>query len=294
MYLTNPLKAFIFIPMILLRVSLLFSVLFIATFTTPFAQTTMDSREPYSPVNMESRFGIDFDSYYFVAENKFFAFRPGFYYGLPGKRHVMGITIPVVHSIFSGDFAGFENTTGIGDIKFSYIGVPYVSKDALGLQKVSVFLDATAPTGNEQLGRGAGAWVFKPGVVFTYRPDPSFYVFPQVNFQFSSARLNSLGGGDGVPDLEDPDSEDKLKVLSISLPGTFVIDDWEGWISLNPEYIKSFEEDTYFLFLRLDLGKMIGQRTSAALNITKFIAGQPRLETMFRFRINLFLDNQNR
>ncbi len=280
--------------MILYRVSTLVLFFCFTVCAKLLAQTAIESHQPYSPVNMESRVSIDLDSYYFVAENKFFAFRPGFHYGLPGKRHVMGISIPVVHSIFSGDFAGFENTTGIGDIKFSYIGVPFESKDALGLQKVSVFFDASAPTGNEQLGRGAGAWIFKPGVVFTYRPNPSFYVFPQVNFQFSSARLNSLGGGDGVPDLEDPDSEEKLNVLSISLPATFVLDEWAGWISLNPEYIQSFEEDTYFLFLRLDLGKMIGDRTSAALNITKFIAGQPRLETMFRFRINFFLNNQNR
>ncbi|MBL7844380.1 MAG: transporter [Cyclobacteriaceae bacterium] len=275
----------------LLLLSLFSNLLFMAGLR---AQTAMDSREPYNPVNMESRLGIDFDSYYFVAENKFFAFRPGFYYGLPGKRHLMGITFPVVHSIFSSDFAGFENTTGIGDIKFTYIGVPIQKKDALGLQRISTFMEVTAPTGNEQLGRGTGAWVFKPGVVFTYRLDPAFYLFPQINFQFSSARLNSLGGGDGVPDPEDQDKEDKLQVLSINIPATFVLDEWSGWISLNPEYIQSFAEDAYFIFLRLDLGKMIGERTSAALNITKFIAGQPRLETMFKVRVNFFLDNQRR
>lgn len=258
------------------------------------AQNAIDSREPYNPVNMQSRLNLDFDSYYFVAENRFFAFRPGFYYGVPGKRHLMGITFPVVHSIFSGDFAGFENTTGIGDVKFTYIGVPVETKDALGLQRISTFLEVTAPTGNEILGRGTGAWVFKPGVAFSFRPDAAFHIFPQINFQFSSARLNSLGGGDGVPDLEDPSLNDKLKVISLSVPATFVVDDWAGWISLHPEYIHTFVEDTYFLFLRFDLGKMIGERTAASLNITKFIAGQPRLETMFRVRFSYFLDNQNR
>ncbi|MBX2945343.1 MAG: hypothetical protein KF725_05880 [Cyclobacteriaceae bacterium] len=266
----------------------------LALFVGSNAQSAMDSREPYNPANMESRLNIDFDSYYFVAENRFFAFRPGFYYGLPGKRHLMGITFPIVHSIFSGDFAGFENTTGIGDVKFTYMGVPIETKDALGLQKVSTFLEVTAPTGNEILGRGTGAWVFKPGVIFSFRPDAAFHIFPQVNFQFSSARLNSLGGGDGVPDLEDPSFNDKLKVISLSMPATFVVDDWAGWVSLHPEYIHTFVEDTYFLFLRFDLGKMIGDRTAASLNITKFIAGQPRLETMFRVRVSYFLNNQNR
>jgi len=258
------------------------------------SQSNVDRLKPFDPVNMESRINIDFDSYYFVAENKFFSFRPGFFYSIPNKRHLMGISIPVVHSIFSGDFAGFENTTGIGDFKFTYIGVPYLSKDALGLQRISLFMEVTAPTGNEQLGRGVGDWVYKPGVMFSYRPDMVFHLYPQVNFQFSTANLNSLGGGDGVPDLEDPDNEDKLKVIMFSIPATLSVDALDGWLTLHPEYIHSFSEDTYFLFLRMDLGKMIGDRTAASINITKFIAGQPRLETMFRFRVSFFLTNQNR
>lgn len=255
------------------------------------AQTGLDDFKPFDPVNTESRVGLDLDTYYFVAENKFYALRPGYYYSIPNKRHVMGLTIPLVHSIFSGDFAGFENTTGIGDIKFSYLGVPYLSKDALGLQRITTYLEVTAPTGNERLGRGTGAWVYKPGIVFTYRPDVAFYLFPQINFQFSTANLNSLGGGDGVPDLIDPDQEGKLKVVTFSLPGTFAIDTWEGWITLTPEYIHTFQEETYFLFLKMELGKMIGNRTSASVQINRFIAGQPRLETHFRVRLNFFLQN---
>lgn len=274
------------LPCLIAFVSLLFS-------TVLNAQSVMDTREPYNPVNMESRINLDFDSYYFVASNQFYAFRPGFYYGLKG-RHLMGITFPLVHSIFSNDFAGFENTTGIGDVKFTYIGVPLANNNTSGLYRISTVLEVTAPTGNEVLGRGTGAWVFKPGVVFSYRPDAAFHIFPQVNFQFSSARLNSLGGGDGVPDLEDPSLNDKLKVINMSVPATLVVDDWTGWITLTPEFIYTFVEDTYFLFLRFDIGKMLGDRTSASLNITKFIAGQPRLETMIRVRVNFFLDNQNR
>lgn len=258
-----------------------------------FAQTDIDRLEPYHPALMDSRFTLDLDSYYFVAENKFYSFKPGFVYGL-GKRHAMGIAVPVVHSIFSGDFAGFENTTGIGDMKFYYHGVAYQSKDPLGLQRITATFEATAPTGNARLGRGTGAWVYKPGIVVAIRPDEAFHLFPSLNFQISSARLNSLGGGDGVPDLDNPDLNDQLKVISMSLPATFVLDSWSGWVSLHPEYIRTFVEDTYFLFLRLDLGKMIGTNTSASLQITKFIAGQPRLETWIKFRLNFFLRNAGR
>lgn len=275
------------------RYALLISAFVMVFLDSSYAQSDIDIVKPFDPVNMESRINIDLDSYYFVAENKFFAIRPGYYYSIPNKRHLMGMSVPVVHSIFSGDFAGYENTTGIGDFKFTYVGVPYQSNDALGFQRVSAFLEVTAPTGNEQLGRGVGAWVFKPGVVFTYRPDVAFYLYPQINFQISAGDLNSLGGGDGVPDLEDPDLNDKLKVMTIILPATFAIDNWGGWISLVPEYIQSFSEETYFIFLRMDVGKMMGRRSSAALQITKFIAGQPRLETLVRVRFCFFLQSQN-
>lgn len=254
-----------------------------------FAQSVMDDKRPYDPLNMESRIDLELDSYYFVAENKFFAFRPSFHYGIPNARHQMSLSVPFVHSIFSGDFAGFENTTGIGDFTFTYIGVPYLSKDALGFQRIAAFIEITAPTGNELLGRGVGAWVYKPGIAFTYRPDVAFHLFPRISFQFSTSDLNSLGGGDGLPDLEDPDKEEKLKVITFSFPATFAIDSWDGWITLNPEYTHTFVEDTYFLFLRMELGKMIGERTAASMQITRFIAGQPRLETIIRIRLNFFL-----
>ena len=257
-----------------------------------FAQSALDEIKPFDPVNMNSQVSVDLDSYYFVAENKFFALRPGFFYGLPNGRHFMGLSIPVVHSIFSGDFAGYENTTGIGDIKLSYIGVPYQSNDVLGFQRISAFLDVTAPTGSETLGRGVGAWVYKPGLLFYYRPDVAFHIYPQVNIQFSVSDLNSLGGGDGLPDLEDPEEEERLQIISASLPATFAIDSWAGWVSFNPEYTYSFSEETYFLFLRLDFGKMMGKRSAAALQVTKFIAGQPRLETLVRVRFNFYLADQ--
>lgn len=257
-----------------------------------WAQSALDLAKPFDPMNMNSHISIDLDTYYFVAENKFFALRPGYFYSIPNQRHLMGISVPVVHSVFSGDFAGFENTTGIGDFKFIYIGIPYQSNDALGLQRLSTYLEVTAPTGNELLGRGVGAWVYKPAIVFTYRPDIALHFYPELNFQFSTSNLNSLGGGDGLPDLEDPDKEDKLKVIGLRFPVTFSIDSWNGWVSLAPEYIHTFSEKTYFLFLRMDMGKMIGERSAASLQITRFIAGQPRLETLFRFRFYLYLGDQ--
>lgn len=261
---------------------------------TAFSQGEIFEHRPYDPANVQSRVAFDFDSYYFVANDKFYVARAGFYYGIPNDRHAFGLSIPLVHSVFNGDFAGFENTTGIGDIRMSYMGAAYVKKDPLGLERVSFYFDATAPTGNADLGRGVGSWLYKPGLIFSVQPSPAFSLYPEIRFQFSGSEVNSRGGADGVPDLEDPEEDEKLQNIYLSLPLTYVLEEWNGWISMNTEYAYTFVEDTYFLFLRFDFGKMMGKHSSAGLQITKFIAGQPRLETLVRVRFNFFLrKNQN-
>ncbi|MCK6618319.1 MAG: transporter [Cyclobacteriaceae bacterium] len=254
-----------------------------------FSQGQIFEHRMYDPANVQSRVALDFDSYYFVADNKFFVARAGFYYGIPNGRHAFGLSIPLVHSIFNADFAGYENTTGIGDIRMSYMGAPYVKKTPLGLERVSCYLDVTAPTGNADLGHGVGSWLYKPGVIFSVQPSPAFSVYPEVRFQFSGTRVNSRGGADGVPDLENPDKDEKLQYITLALPFTYVMDDWNGWVSMNTEYAYTFVEETYFLFLRFDFGRMIGKHSAAGLHITKFIAGQPRLETLVRVKFNFFI-----
>jgi hypothetical protein len=68
-----------------------------------------------------------------------------------------------------------------------------------------------------------------------------------------------------------------------------LVNDWDGWAAMNAIYIQSFSEKTYYVFLRLDFGKMIGERTSAAINISKFIAGQPRLDALVQAKVQFFL-----
>ncbi|MFN3839895.1 MAG: hypothetical protein ACK4RF_04230, partial [Cyclobacteriaceae bacterium] len=103
------------------------------------------NHRPFDPANAQSRVTFDFDSYYFVAGNKFFVARTSFYYGIPNERHAFGLSVPLVHSIFNADFAGYENTTGIGDIRMSYLGAPFIKRTPLGLERVSFYLDITAP-----------------------------------------------------------------------------------------------------------------------------------------------------
>src|SRR5690606_17315976 len=116
----------------------------------------------------------------------------------------LGISVPFVHTIFTQDYAGFENTTGIGDLKMIYTGVPYYNKNSMGLTRVSTYLEATAPTGEARLGRGAGTWLYKPGIIFAFKPAPEIGIYPEIKFQFSGQPANSQGGGGGIPDPDDP------------------------------------------------------------------------------------------
>lgn len=241
------------------------------------------------PVTTKTRASVDAESYFFFGNYQFYALRLGYYYGLKNELHQVGMSLPFVHTIFDADYAGFENTSGIGDLKMSYLFVPYIDKNNIGLERVSLAFDVTAPTGEYVLGRGAGTWLYKPGLILTMRSSSEIVFYPEARFQMSGGDANSQGGSDGLPDPNDPEKEKRLQNLSLSIPMVAQVKDWDGWFSLNLLYNYSFTEQTSFLFLRTDFGAMIGNNTAASLRITKFIAGQPRLNVMVQANISFFL-----
>lgn len=241
------------------------------------------------PVSMRSRFTTDIESYFYYDESQFYAFRPGYYYGLKNERFLVGMSIPVVHNIFKGDYQGFENTTGVGDLRMSALYVPYFKETFAGLERITVALDVSAPTGEYKLGRGAGTWLYRPGVVFTYRPAPNLAFYPEVRFLFSLGDANSQGGSDGSPDPSDPQLDDKLQNLAFSLPFVAELEDWDGWFGLHLMYTRALVEKTDYFFIRSDFGKMLGERTAASLRISKYIAGQPRLNVMVQANFTWFM-----
>jgi len=240
------------------------------------------------PVAMQSHATIDVESYIFHNNSQFYALRLGYFYGLKNERHTFGMSLPLVHTVFEGDYAGFENTTGFGDLKMSYLFVPYVVKNSIGMERVSLSFDVTAPTGEYRLGRGAGAWLYKPGIIITLRSGPALAFYPEIRFQFSGSDANSQGGSDGAPDPDDPEKDNTVQNLSLSIPMVAQLLDWNGWFTFNVLYTRSFSEKTNFLFLRTDIGKMLGDRTSASLRIAKFIAGQPRLNVVVQANVSFF------
>lgn len=242
-----------------------------------------------NPATIRSRANLDFESYFFFGGATYYVIRPAFFYGLQNQKHQVGMSLPFMHNIFTGDYGGFENTTGIGDLKMIYMGVPVIKKEAIGLQRVSTYLEVTAPTGESLLGRGAGVWAYKPGVILTYRSAPNVTFYPEFRFQFSANPANSQGGGDGLPDPDDPQTDRRLRNFSVLLPAVVEVIDWDGWFSLNLIYIRSMEEDTDFLFLRTDIGKMMSPTTAGSLRITKFVAGQPRLNVQVQASFQFFI-----
>ncbi|MBK5278726.1 MAG: hypothetical protein JJE09_07670 [Bacteroidia bacterium] len=241
------------------------------------------------PATTITKASIDAESYFFYGGARYYAMRFGYFYGLKNDRHQLGMSLPFVHTIFEADYAGFENTTGIGDLKMNYLFVPYQKKNTIGLEKVTGSFEVTAPTGEYRLGRGAGTWLYKPGLIFTMRSSSEIVFYPEIKFQISGGDANSQGGSDGLPDPNDPDKEKRLQNLSVSLPMVAQVRDWDGWFSLNLMYAYSLTEQTSFLFLRTDFGAMIGTNTAASLRIIKFIAGQPRLNVTVQANLSFFL-----
>src|SRR5918995_876450 len=241
------------------------------------------------PASMVTRITIDLESYSFENGSMFYGIRPGYYYGLRNEKHLLGMSIPFMHNVFDGNYAGFENTTGFGDLKMSYLFVPYQKENVIGVERATFAFDVTAPTGEYLLGRGAGAWLYKPGIIIKWRIAESVIFYPEMGFQFSGSEANSGAGSDGAPDSEDPEKDDEIQNLSLSFPAVMNIDSWNGWFSLNALYTRSFSEDTNFFFMRMDIGKTIGRKSCASLRITKFIAGQPRLDLILQANLTFFM-----
>lgn len=249
----------------------------------------IDESAGSDPAIMETRLTLDMDAYYFVALARHYGIKIGYEYALQNKRHQFGMTLPFLHTIYNADFAGFENTSGIGDLAMRYMFVPFMQTKRAGLQRISAFLELTAPTGEFQLGRSAGSWVLSPGLIFTFRPNPYVAFYPEVKYQMSVSEAVGLGGSTGPPDPNDTQLDNRIQNLIFTLPAVVLVSDWDGWVSMRATYISSMSENVDFLFIRADFGKMIGERTSAALNITRFVAGEPRLEVLVQFKLQFFM-----
>jgi hypothetical protein len=271
-----------------IRIAIMTTMFFLLT-ERLFAQVVPISVSDGSdPGSMKSRVVLDLESYFYEQPAQFYYIRAGFLYGLQNERHLLGISVPFVHNIFEEDYQGYENTTGIGDIRMAYMAA-FPTGKSIGLSRVSPYLDVSAPTGDSQLGRGAGTWLYKPGVLFKFQATPEVSFYPEVRFQFSGEEANSQGGSDGMPDPEDPDADGKLQNLSFQIPAVIQLESAQAWLALNAQYMQSLTEDEYFIFLRTDFGKMIGTKTAASLSISKFIAGQPRLNVWVQAKFQFFL-----
>jgi hypothetical protein len=240
------------------------------------------------PANMNSRIRLDVESYFFHQPARFYAVRLGYAYGLRNERHLFGLSVPFVHSVFDEDYQGFENTTGIGDFEMWYMAA-FNTGRSIGLTRLSPLLEISAPTGEYLLGRGAGSWLYKPGIVLTWVIDPQVAFYPQVRYQFSGKEANSTSGISGIPDIEHPEKDGIMRNITVELPVVVQFEPLQAWLSINTQYQQALAIDEYFLFLRLDFGKMITDRTAASLYLSKFIAGQPRLNVVAQARLQVFL-----
>lgn len=239
------------------------------------------------PTLARTNFGMGVNSYLFTGGTIYYEAVPGFSYALPDARNMLTIEVPFMHNIFPGDFGGYENTTGIGDVRMRYQTVPIKKKDPLGFKQLTFYGELTAPTGAYIFGRGAGTWLIKPGVMATIQASPQVAFYPEVRFQFSASEASRLGGGQNLPNPDSFQRNRKLQEYVLQFPVVMVLESANTWLRINPEFIQSFNEGVSYLFFEGEVGKMLGDWSSASVNISRFIAGQPRLavivEAQFRF-----------
>lgn len=241
------------------------------------------------PAVARSRVGVTVESYFFRTGPTFYKVMPSYYYALPNHRHLFSLAVPFVHNVFMEDLGGFENTTGLGDVQMSYLTVPVLKDDPLGFNRLSIYGTLSAPTGEYLVGRGAGTWLFKPGMIFRLQAAPEVCFYPQIAFQISASETNSLGGGQNLPDPSNLVPHRKLQNILFQWPAVVVISAADSWFGINPEYIYSFDERTAYVFFEVSVGKMLNPTTSGTVRISRFVAGQPTLIALVGVDFNFFL-----
>lgn len=246
----------------------------------------IDVLEAADPTSTKTRVTLDFESYIFYQPAQFYAVRVGYLYGLQNDRHQFGISVPFVHNVFGEDLQGYENTTGVGDVRMWYMA-SLPTGNPVGISRVAPYFEITAPTGEYLLGRGAGTWLYKPGVIFGWTIDPQISFYPEVRFLFSGDDANMQGGSD-VPDPETPEKDGKLQTLVVQFPAVVLVESFRGWFGASAQYQQSFSTDEYFIYFRLDFGTMLAEKTAASLHISKFIAGQQRVNLAVQARFQFF------
>ncbi len=244
-----------------------------------------------NPNLIEKQFGMDFESYFFVANDKLYTMNFRFDYNFNSKRTMVRFNVPLVSTDFSKDYQGYERSTGIGDLGFKVTHLIYLDKaNKKTLESVALSLGVTTPTGDKDLGLGLGKWQYIPEIVAAFRASPALGFYPRAKFQFTGSEVNGHPTpGGSAPDPEDPDADGQFKTLIIDLPMIMEINSWQGWFGLTPIYLNDFEFNYTIVALTAELGKNISDQSSISLHLSQNIAGEKRLLNIVEAKLNFYI-----
>lgn len=271
----------------------LFLLLF---FTFPYKaycqeNSVLGINNPSNPTLTRTQFSFDFDSYFFVAENRLLAARPAFHYDFNSNRHKVMMEVPILSTFYSGNYQGFERQTGLGDMRFKYMYLAYYDENARqSFNGLGITFEMITPTGNSQFGLGLGKWQYAPGVVFSFRPNPFFAFYPEIVYRFTADDVNGISlPGAGLPDFETPENDPKFQSILFEVPAVVELSDWNGWFSVSPVYLKDFPSGYSIFAFSGEIGLKTSENFGASIHILRFVAGQPRLITHVTAKFDFYL-----
>jgi hypothetical protein len=124
--------------------------------------------------------------------------------------------------------------------------------------------DLIAPTGNDELGTGGGAWILMPNVVFALQPAENLAIYPFLRYVHSDAPRPFLIPDSGIPVPPGGDVEPaaaNTRAFNMEVMCTFSLQDAVvDWVSATPDYFQNFTGDRGYTFqMKYDTGVALSE-----------------------------------
>ena len=160
--------------------------------------------------------------------------------------------------------------TTIGDTRLKFFWLIGTENDFV--QSVVPSFDAIAPTGDEDLGTGGGAWILMPNIVFALQPAEKLSMYPFLRYVHADAPRSYLISDTGIPIPPGGDvsqAADDTRAFNLEWMNTFSLEDAIfDWVSVTPDYFQNLTGNRSHTFtMKYDAGVAL---TDSLFLIAKF------------------------
>jgi hypothetical protein len=202
-------------------------------------------------------------------------------------QNMVQVEIPIQNA----DFENIESSTGLGDIRVRYFGLPMVREATLS--HVGASVDVFLPAGDENKGLGSGSWIIAPGVLFGIAASDTLNFYPILSYQYSASVVNCTAGGSDAggcvpPGPGESESDGSTQAVSVEVMTVFGLPAGM-WFQVIPKYSEVFDGPESRSFnTRLNWGWMLPENLSLSVDFLHEFENRDGLQNHVRVGVGYY------